>query len=363
MIKFLHSFCYFLKHLFIQKKVDVLFYYPHHFNRGENAENLFLKPFYKSCKSHNKSFLIFEEPDRDSDKNRSNKVIPFDFVYYIIIVLRKFKLSEKNIGKVLQKSFLRKIQYNNLIVLSQSMVQVFSSVNKESKIFDVQHGIIHSEKESYCKENKVNQRIRENNIELLLFGKGFKTILEESDSTSYYKDNAHVIGIKKESLKLNTKTLNKNVLVTLQFTEDHTTYQNEKLYNDLIEFIHAHTKYTFYLRNHPRFNKEVDMENLYQIKNVKEAPPQLSECFSLCSFHLTSYSTTTFECASVGIPTVFLTSLKEDFNMFNYDFHYPLNKNLDNIYEDYTACSEKVMQWESRYYGSFDEGKFISLLK
>ncbi|MAR39889.1 MAG: hypothetical protein CMD22_04295 [Flavobacteriales bacterium] len=363
MIKFLHSFYYFLKHLFIIKEVDVLFYYPQHFNRGVQDENLFFEPFYQSCKLNNKSYLIFEEIDRNSNKNRNNDVIPFDFIYYFIIVLRKLKLSEKSIGKVLKKSLLRSIRYKNLIVLSQSMIEIFRYVNKESNIFDLQHGIIHSAMESYCQGNKANKRIRENNIQLLLFGEGFKNILERIDSTNYYKDNAHVIGVKKESLKLNTDIVNKNVLVTLQFTEDHTPSQNEKLYNDFIEFIYDNTEYTFYLRNHPRFNIEVDVENLYQIKNTKQAPSQLSECFSICSFHLTSYSTTTFECASVGIPTVFLTSLKEDFRMFNNDFHYPLNKNLDDIYDNYPEYSEKVIQWESEYYSSFDEEKFISLLK
>ena len=47
--------------------------------------------------------------------------------------------------------------------------------------------------------------------------------------------------------------------------------------------------------------------------------------------------------------------------MFNNDFHYPLNKNLDDIYDNYPEYSEKVIQWESEYYSSFDEEKFISL--
>lgn len=363
MIKFLYSFYYFIKHLFIKKEVDVLFYYPQYFNRGVKDENLFFAPFYQSCKSNNKSFLIFEEPDRKSNKNRNNHVIPFDFVYYFIIVLRKFNLLEKSIGKVLKKSLLRRIRYKNLIVLSQSMIEIFRYVNKESKIFDLQHGIIHSEMESYFKGNNVNQRISGNNIQLLLFGEGFKNILDRIDNTNYYKDNAHVIGVQKESSKLNTDIVNKNVLVTLQFTEDHTNDQNEKLYNELIEFIYSNTKYTFFLRNHPRFNKEIDIQDLYQMNNIKESPSQLSDCFSICSFHLTAYSTTTFECASLGIPTVFLTSLIEDFNMFNNDFDYPLNKNLDDIYNNYTECSEKVMQWESGYYSNFNEEKFISLLK
>ena len=75
MIKFITSFFYFLQYLFITKKVDVLFYYPKHFNRGKDGENLFFKPLYESCKSNNIRYLVFEEPDRKSDNIRNKEEI------------------------------------------------------------------------------------------------------------------------------------------------------------------------------------------------------------------------------------------------------------------------------------------------
>ena len=56
-------------------------------------------------KKKKKSYLIFEEPDRFSIVGRNNKTIPFDFIYYLIIFLRKFIKSDQHIGKILRKSF------------------------------------------------------------------------------------------------------------------------------------------------------------------------------------------------------------------------------------------------------------------
>ena len=107
MIQFITSFFYFFRYLFITKKVDVLFYYPQHFNRGENGENLFFKPLYESCKSNNISYLIFEEPDKKSDKDRNKEAVPFDFIYFLIVLLRRVRFTEQKIGKILSFTFLR----------------------------------------------------------------------------------------------------------------------------------------------------------------------------------------------------------------------------------------------------------------
>ena len=74
------------------------------------------------------------------------------------------------------------------------------------------------------------------------------------------------------------------------------------------------------------------------------------ECFALCSIHITSYSTTTFECAEFGIPTIFLKSLNEDFNMFETDFKYPFNVEMIDIIKDYSKYSDEVISWRKKYY-------------
>jgi len=119
MNRLLKSIWFVVSHLYSSKVYDVVFYYPQHFNRGKNGENLFFKPLYESCKSNNISYLIFEEPDRKSDKIRNKEVIPFDFIYFLIIILRKIGFTEQKIGKILSFTFLRGIKFKNYIVLSQ----------------------------------------------------------------------------------------------------------------------------------------------------------------------------------------------------------------------------------------------------
>ena len=362
-MKFLQSFFYFSKLFLIKNKVDVVFYYPQHFNRGKKGENLFFEPLYLACENNNLSYLVFEEVDLTSDKSRNKGAIPFDFIFYSILVLRKFKLTDLSIGKILSKTFLRGLSFNNYIVLSQSMVEVFRGVDENAKLFDLQHGIIHSKKENYIEHNKVSDRILDNKIQLLLSGLWYKNLLSESDKSNYLKDNTHVIGISKMHTEILYKSSNRNILVTLQFTKDHSEKKNKILLIELDEFISDHPEYTFYLKNHPRFNNEVDLKVLADKKNTKQAPAQLTDCFQLCSIHLTSYSTTTFECARFGIPTVFLTSLQNNFNMFQTDFNYPLNLNLKKMMLNYNYCSSVVKEWESQFYSTFNEIKFTSLLK
>lgn len=362
MIKFLQSFFYFSKLVFFKKEVDVVFYYPQHFNRGVKGENLFFEPLYKACKNNDISYLIFEEVDSISDKPRNKNTIPFDFVFFLITVLRKLKQTEFSIGKILSKTFLRGLKFNNYIVLSQSMLEVFRGVNKDANLFDLQHGIIHSEKENYIENNIVSDRIFKNKIQLLLSGSGFYNLLNNADKSSYFKENNHVIGFSKMKNEILHESSNKNILVTLQFTSDHSDIQNKKILTELDEFISTNLEYTFFLKNHPRFNNEIDLKILTAKGNTKQAPFQLTDCFQLCSIHLTAYSTTSFECASVGIPTLFLSSLQNDFNMFSTDFFYPLKNNLKYIEDNYSECSELVKKWESVFYSEFDEKKFISLL-
>ena len=360
MIKFITSFFYFLQYLFITKKVDVLFYYPKHFNRGKDGENLFFKPLYESCKSNNIRYLVFEEPDRKSDNIRNKEAVPFDFIYFLIILLRKTGFTEQKIGKFLSFTFLRGVKFKNYIVLSQSMLEIFRVVNEDAKLFDLQHGIIYSDKESYIKNNIVNSKLSENNVELLVVGEGFKEILAAADSSNYFKKNIHVIGTKKHKTFFHAHS-NRSVLVTLQITEDHTKEQNQKLLDEIINMVNYHDDLVFYIRNHPRFKNDLDISELFRKTNV--APKDLIHCFRDCSIHVTSYSTTTFECAEFGIPTVFLKSLKDNFNMFENEFKYPFDDTLKDIFLNYKRYSDEVISWRERFYSEFDEQKFISLLK
>jgi len=369
MMNFLQSFIYFMILPFRKVSVDIVFYAPTHFNRGENNENLLFEPLFKSCLNNDISFVVFEEPSFSSNHLRNNKSIPFDFMYYLIVLFRKLFRKNKDIivienkiGRLLSKTFFCNFKYKNYIVLSKSMISVFSSINKGAKLFDLQHGIIHTNKSDYFPNNVISPHLIENKVSLLLSGIGFKNILLNNSDCDFIKNHANVIGVNKEEFLFHNSS-NQNILVTLQFTDDHTDIQNNSLLEGLLSFIDKHKDFTFYLRNHPRFNNEVDLSKLFEKENSQISPFLLFECFKLCSIHVTAYSTTTFECASFGIPTIFLNTLKEDVNMFETDFSYPLENDLNYIEQHYSECSNLVKKWESEYYSTFDEQKFISLLK
>ena len=134
---------------------------------------------------NNISYLICEEPDRRSDKNKHRKSIPFDFPYYLIILLRKFGFRDKSSANILSFLLLKNLKFKNIIILSQSLIDFFRGLDKEAKIFDLQHGIIYSGKGSYISDGKASSNISDNNVQLLLFGNGFKEILHNSDLSNY----------------------------------------------------------------------------------------------------------------------------------------------------------------------------------
>ena len=49
--------------------------------------------------------------------------------------------------------------------------------------------------------------------------------------------------------------------------------------------------------------------------------------------------------------------------MFRRDFQYPILNDLNHIENNYLTSSNIVKKWESQFYSSFNEDKFISLLK
>jgi hypothetical protein len=368
MFRFFNSFIYFIFLPFKKVEVDVVFYAPSHFNRGENNQNLFFKPLILACIENDISYIVFEEPCKNNSK-LSNGSVAFDFIFLIIIFWKKWMnfdrnifITEQKIGKILSKTLFHNFKYKNYIVLSKSMIYAFSSINESAKLFDLQHGIIYTNKSDYFSENIISYHLTEKKVSLLLSGIGFQNILLKNGVCDFAMKNSHVIGVNKEEFLFHNSS-NQNILVTLQFTDDHTDIQNNSLLEGLLSFIDKHKDFTFYLRNHPRFNNQVDLSKLFEKENIQISPYLLFECFKLCSIHVTAYSTTTFECARFGIPTIFLNPLKEDVNMFETDFSYPLENDLNYIEQHYSECSNLVKKWESEYYSTFDEQKFISLLK
>ena len=363
---------FFLSCILIKRKYDVVFYYPQHFNRGKNNENSFFKHLFLSCDSNNISYIVFEEPDFTIKSTRNSKAIPFDFIYLVVILLRKLFSSEMNtqvkdqkIGSFIAKIFFRQLHFKNYITLSQSMLSVFRGIDSHAILYDLQHGIIHNNKKHYLINGVAESNLVDNDANLLLSGESYKEILVANEKSDYFQKHTLVIGSDTSCRSILHEKFNKNILITLQFTHDHTADENNILLKELSDFIASvKADVTLYLKHHPRFNNEVDLSEILELSNVKMAPIDINECFNLCSLHATTYSSSTFEAALLGIPTVLLHS-ENEFNYFQKEFIYPLNfltDEFDSI-EFYQEKSKIVKGWAIAFYTPFNEHEFLNLLR
>ncbi|MAW21495.1 MAG: hypothetical protein CMD16_03770 [Flavobacteriales bacterium] len=359
--------------IFIKREYDVVFYYPQHFNRGSQDENMYFSHLINACKQEGRSYTVFEEPDFSLNSNRNKNATPFDFIFVLIILLRRMFNSEMDartkdvrIGVFLSKTFFRCMSFNNVVTISQSMVSIFRGINSNCIIFDVQHGIIHPNKKNYLIEKYPDKNIIYNKMQLLLSGDSYKQLMIENDYTKYFKNNSHVIGsyIIREDLKHDS--FNRNILVSLQFTHDHSNAENILLLQNLEQVINSNDDetITFYLKDHPRFNFDVNLTDLLSLKNVKPAPIDIDDCFKLCSLQITAYSTLVFEAALKGIPTILVNPLSK-YDYFNKYFSYPFSNEIIDFSDKlfYKKSSFMVQEWASSYYSDFDKETFIDLLK
>ncbi|MAZ01346.1 MAG: hypothetical protein CMP58_04050, partial [Flavobacteriales bacterium] len=270
----LRSFYYALLYSFVRKEVDVVFYYPHHFNRVE-GENYFFKNLVKACQEKGLSYLLLEEPDYNSNMKRSHKAISFDFIFVLLMFLRKFcfkKLSfsdkEFKIVSYLKIFFFKSLNAKNVITISQSKIHFLKAFFPKSKLFDLQHGIIHSKNQNYISNNNASKNITDNNVNFLLFGHKYYDILSKSDKSGYYKENVHVIGGTSYNIKTNHSFFNKEVVVTLQITADHSKEENKLILTELYDIINNNQEFfvkhdiNFYIKHHPRYNHEVSIQKL-----------------------------------------------------------------------------------------------------
>ena len=370
-MKFFYSLFFFFRHVFLKRHYDIIFYSPHHFNRGDKGQNLYFKRLIEVCNQKNISFVFFEEPYKTSNYKRSKSAVPFDFLYYFILFLRKLlpkSLSDieidRKIGKCIKFLFFYNISFNNFITISQSMLSVFYAINKNAKLFDLQHGTIHANKDTYLVNGYVYDNLKKNDVYLLLNGIGFKNILVQNENNKYFEKHCHVIGSFMPKIDFQRKRKNKNVLVSLQFTNDHSNAENQNIADALLYQIKQNNDFSFFLRQHPRFNNEVDMSVFTSMPNVSTIDGKLEDNFRICSIHLTTYSTVVFEAALLGIPSCFLIIDNYKMNIFNSQYDYPLfSYNLRKIYEYYNECSFESKQWVKSYYETFSEDKYIKALK
>jgi len=401
--KFYSSMRYFIKLVFIPKEYDVVFISSVVFNRGHNGENALLKPMIESCKKNNLNFVIFEDADLKGEyKNfrRSNNSIPFEFISLFQVILRKFfnliyknSLSENEnyireykISNVLKNFFFRKFNSKVYITLLWNNITLWRSIDPDSCIVDYQHGIIFDGHLGYIKDGRPPKIKSANDIVTLVYGQSFKDILIENDKSIFYgENNVLKVGIKKE---FNYKNLpqqnNRKILFSLQIVPE----LDVKLVNNYIDNIKklitfnkdflTENNYKIIFRHHPRYTTyncpKINFEEDF-IDFDNQTP--ILDLLDTVSMHMTFHSTSVFDAAMIGIPSIFIDMLEEmsPEEIFLNQYKYPCKdmiikdyKDLEKILLDldnkeiFINNCHDVYQWSQAFYNDFDEKIFEDFL-
>ena len=369
------SFCSYLKS---NDKTDVLFYYPQYFSY-QSKFPLLISPLIKSLKKNDLTCVVIEEPNINYKKKRSKDVIPFDLIWFLVIVLRKFyrgknynKIDTK-IGKLLSNFFGFKRDVKNIITISQSFQSIFKGMFPKATLYDYQHGLISSKYLGYINGNKVAEHILRNQSNVLLYGQGFRNKLLSLEKGEYFENHSFVIGSIYKDYNKPKASFNGNILFTLQFSKSHSKEFNYLLLEKTIECFDKiksnKLDIVLYLKEHPRFENCLETDILYEYDFVKHAPNNLDDCFELCSLHLTEYSSVLFDTLRAGIPTI-LTAFTKEMDIYENEYNFPSNemsiiekfKQIQDV-SNYKKLINKQIKWSKNLYQPFNEKYFIELIK
>jgi hypothetical protein len=373
--------------IFSKKTYDIIFYYPQHFNRSKDGTNPFFEPLIEICEQNGLTYLLVEEPDNKTTFPRNKKAVRFGFWLYIIICLRKLLSDRLFIDNVQKEIFIGKIiaffsfnffKAKTYITISNSMIGLLIGFDKKANVFDLQHGIIYSWHPGYFQSNgELNNFLKHERIGFLITGKGYKESFQIKNNTISNKKVVVIGSNQFENIKKEKIFDKREILYTLLFTRDDTDEflleQKTKLQLFLSDFQKKalENNLTILLKHHPRFNNVIDISDiLEQFSFVKITETNFEELSKTVFLHITKYSTSAFELASLSIPTVFLSN-EMGKKIFQEEYKYP-NYNLpfESWIELYANCNPKFFElvdetkkWSSHFYEPFNEALFLELVK
>jgi len=377
------SFIQMGRFVFSADKYDIIFYYPQHFNRSTTGTNLFLDPFVRSCKNNNVKYLLIEEPDYRTHAPVGKGVLHFDCMLYLVLILRKVirmkgsvETREQKIGQIINSLTFSRLKCGVYITLSGSMGGMLRGISPEGDIYDYQHGIINSSQPGYFCDKGATPEMKENHKNVLVYGKAFEKIFYNNDE--YYRGRVISLG-HFSGADCPLVRGGKMILIAPQITVSMTMEKNLEQLQVVKDWLTNNSsvinKYGIKvkLKHHPRYNNCIDDSVLYEfpfVENVNGQWDLLTHAQDI-ALHVTFYSTTVFDFACYGVPSVILVSEKmpEGREIYGQDFEYPFySRNTLNDWEflwDGSQCrhvSAKVRDWYDRFYEPFNEDKFLALL-
>ena len=148
-LNILCSFLQTIKYILLGKKLDVLLYYPQHFNRSSKGSNPYFDPIVEVCKENELKYLVMEEPDSRTSNPRAPQCMKADAFFWMVTIMRKLMRmiykektsveTDVKIAHFLDVITSHKFRAKRYITISNSMINILAELNPEGVVYDYQH--------------------------------------------------------------------------------------------------------------------------------------------------------------------------------------------------------------------------------
>lgn len=380
------SFLQTIKYILLGKKLDVLLYYPQHFNRSSKGSNPYFDPIVEVCKENELKYLVMEEPDSRTSNPRAPQCMKADAFFWIVTIMRKLMRmiykektsveTDVKIAHFFDVITSHKFRAKRYITISNSMINILAELNPEGVVYDYQHGIIFNGHPGYFAEkDNLASSYKNSNRRMMLWGtlyrQAFERALCKEDLDKKIKIVGYPIPASTAGIVSQTREF---IVISLQITSDSEVWYKHsvKMLYECLEQL-KESGYKVLLKHHPRFNNEVDLSDIvikYPFVGFVSKP--LVELVPQTLLHITWSSTTCFEYANYGVPTFFLVDevLSHGTTIFYEQYHYPLYKEMSLLEvvahvvdkQEYKEDCKIVKKWYDSAYAPFDKQQILKIL-
>ena len=379
-----------------KRKMKVCFIQDGSFLRTAEKTNPFFDPIIKVCEQSGMDWRVGFRGMPKACGYQKGKVFSFKlFLFWEIWAWHIAKCFGAKASWKVQVAFANMwkrvfggiVDADIYITIAGNMIYELAAMYPNKRVIDLQHGVIYSGHQGYFLKDArlTDRRCVFSNIEFWVFGKGYADcFFKNPENAKDLEGRVKIIGdvVRANARSVEGRVMNVEgaageernlVVMSLQLTDD--LDQEEKAGSVKVmeaffgEFFKKYgDKYTVLFKHHPRFNNCYDLSDFYKkFPQIKESKASWDELYPKMAMHITFASTSTFDCAANGIPTLLLNyPHKRAINRayWEYDFNYPLfNYSMDEILSDFNKCSIIVSKWYSECYEPFDEKKCLKLLK
>ena len=293
-------------------------------------------------------------------------------------------------GRLMRPFVRKRFGADLFITVAGNLCEQLVGIAPEVRNIDIQHGVIYSKHRGYFDDTgrlrEVYQTLRQR--EFWLYGQGYADCFFKHPENERWlgrlgasdcrvKIIGDVLRQEDEMDKVENCKSRQYIVVSLQFTSDFPRQVLQSWERDLCRYLEQiqeealYKHYKVVLKQHPRYNGCYDIGLMllrFPWLSISDLPHTVLKKQAI--YHITYMSTTAFEYAAEGVPTLFTESDSNrlGIEIFYDEFRYPLPPSFKTLkaavesVEEWDRQSERVKAWQRRFYKPLDVTRICQLL-